>query len=210
MKLAFSCPSCGAEVRFQSSVSAFVVCAYCHSMLVRQDLDLKNIGIMAQLKEDASPLQIGTTGDYKGDRFSLIGRVKQVWEDGFWNEWFTLFESGKIGWIAEAQGFYMVSFESANGMKLPGAQEASPGARFLLGEDEFEVDDVKDVICEGSEGELPTTCRPGQKMTSVDLVGPRKSFANICYEDQGARLFLGEYIGFDNLSFKSLKALDGW
>ena len=36
----FACPSCGADVTFQSAQSVYAVCAYCQSMVVRTDVDL--------------------------------------------------------------------------------------------------------------------------------------------------------------------------
>ena len=70
----FNCPSCGAEVVFNSNHSVYAVCKYCHSMIVRHDLDVEAIGTMASLPEDMSPFQIGTEGYYQGTHFSLVGR----------------------------------------------------------------------------------------------------------------------------------------
>ena len=48
----FACPSCGADVTFQSAQSVYTVCAYCQSMVVRTDVDVKSIGVMAALPDD--------------------------------------------------------------------------------------------------------------------------------------------------------------
>jgi hypothetical protein len=107
----YNCPSCAAEVVFTSNVSVYAVCKYCTSMVVRHDMDVESIGKMAVLPEDSSPFQIGTEGICSGVRFALIGRMKIGWTDGSWNEWFFVTDSGKKGWLAEAQGFYALSFE---------------------------------------------------------------------------------------------------
>ncbi len=106
----FSCPACGGEVSFQSVASIFSVCPYCRMMLVRKDLNVETYGKMAELPPDTSVLQIGTSGKYQNKSFSLVGRVRQSWSDGFWNEWYALFDDTTEGWLAEAQGFYMMSF----------------------------------------------------------------------------------------------------
>jgi hypothetical protein len=205
-----ACPSCGGELKFQSSISVFTVCPYCRSMIVRHDLDLENLGTMAQLQEDASPLQLGTQGNYKGDRFTLIGRIRQAWSDGFWDEWFAIFESGKHGWLAEAQGFYMVSFEVEDPGNLPELKSLRPDAEVRIKTMIYEVDDIKEVSCEASEGELPFQSPSGRKSTSVDLSGPKKAFLNLFYDADGTHLSMGEYIDFQNLEFSSLKVIDGW
>ena len=46
------CPSCGAPVQFQSAASILAVCEYCHSTLVRHDLNLEDVGKMAQLQTE--------------------------------------------------------------------------------------------------------------------------------------------------------------
>ena len=80
-------------------------------MVVRRDLDVESIGTMAALPQDMSPFQIGTQGKFDGVGFGIIGRMKLSWENGYWNEWFIVSEDGRKGWLAEAQGFYAVSFE---------------------------------------------------------------------------------------------------
>src|SRR6187401_3465574 len=105
-----ACPSCGATVEFQSVVSILSVCSYCQSTLIRHDLDLENIGKMARLKLDGSPLQLGVTGTFAGKRFRAIGRIQLQYERGVWNEWHLHFEDGRSGWLGEAQGLYTVTF----------------------------------------------------------------------------------------------------
>src|SRR5687767_10191954 len=96
-RLTLECPSCGGQMIFQSSLTVFAVCEYCESMVVRHDLDLENLGKMAQLPPDMSPIQRGTTGNYKGQDFTVIGRLKLQWEHGYWNEWYAMFSDGRGG-----------------------------------------------------------------------------------------------------------------
>ena len=107
----YTCPSCGAEVKFQSSVSITCVCPYCRTLIVRHDKNVEDMGKMAELPDDISPFQIGTEGIYNHVHFALIGRVRMAWEDGGWNEWFMWFDDGKKGWLSEAEGFLAISFE---------------------------------------------------------------------------------------------------
>ena len=110
MALTASCPSCGAPVVFKSASSVFAVCDYCQSTLVRHDQALEDIGKMAALVEDRSPLQLGAEGSYKGVHFALIGRIQIKYSQGYWNEWHLLFDDMRTGWLSEAGGEYVVSF----------------------------------------------------------------------------------------------------
>jgi hypothetical protein len=207
--ITLNCPSCGANVNFVSKASVFAVCSFCKSTLVRQDMDLSKVGIMSDLQDDFTPLQVGTTGMFGGEKFELAGRLKVAYADGFWNEWFTLFGNEKLGWLAEAQGFYAMCFPVE--CAVPSKQTLHPGSYVELGPaGTFQVEDVHDVRCLFSEGELPLNAKQGRESTSVDLTGDDKKMATIEYATDLTRLFVGEYQDFDEFHFQNLRHIDGW
>jgi hypothetical protein len=210
MKSKALCPSCGAELVFRSRVSVCVVCSFCRTLSVRHDLDLEAHGKVALLQEDASLLQLGVRGNYKGDPFTLVGRLHLEWEDGYWDEWFADCHSGKPGWLGEAQGFYMMSFETPSKGFDPGPGGLLPGRTLQLQGKDYEVDDVKDVTCTVCEGELPFAPPLGRKYQSIDLTGPGRSFANLDSSGEGFKLYLGEYLDFDKFQFQGLRKMEGW
>jgi hypothetical protein len=81
------CPSCGAPVQLYSAHTALVVCEYCQSALVNQGDALKDVGKMAALIDDATPLQLGATGSDGDQSFTVVGRIQYQYADGLWNEW---------------------------------------------------------------------------------------------------------------------------
>jgi hypothetical protein len=209
--LKLACPACGAEIGFKSKITVFAVCSFCSSMVVRHDLDLESLGKMAELPADMSPFQIGTRGKFEGSAFELVGRLRILWENGAWNEWYAHFENGKEAWLAEAQGHYMMSFPHANTSKVPPLESLQPGMHLDLTEStRFHVDDIKDATCGGSEGELPMKSPKGRKNTSVDLSASDGRFACIDYSNDGIRLFLGRYVEFEELKLTGLREIDGW
>ena len=44
-----NCPNCGAPIQFRWSAAVQTTCEYCHSILVRTDVDLKKVGEVADL-----------------------------------------------------------------------------------------------------------------------------------------------------------------
>jgi hypothetical protein len=208
--ITLNCPSCGAGVNFQSKSSVFAVCSFCKASLVREDVDLTNVGKMSDLRDDLTPLQVGTTGKYGGKNFELAGRLKIGYSDGFWNEWFAVFADDKIGWLAEAQGFLGMCFPY-NETEMPTRDKIGPGMQIELSDQGiFEVEDVREVHCLFSEGELPLQAAQGRKSTSVDLSGDDRKMATIEYAEKETRLFIGTYDDFDNFHFKNLRSIDGW
>jgi len=61
------------------------VCPHCRSVLVRRDLDLSKVGEVAELPADPSPIQIGTTGRFENDAFTVTGRIVYAYDSGTWN-----------------------------------------------------------------------------------------------------------------------------
>lgn len=206
------CPACGGQVTFKSKASVFSVCSYCKATLVRHDINLEVYGTMADVQLDVSPLQIGTRGQFNKKSFELVGRMRLRWSDGFWNEWYALFDDGRAGWLAEAQGFYAMNFEDADNWDLPPASQLFPGTAVMLkAHGKFQVDDIKKAECIGSEGELPIRAPKGRHSVSVDLSGEDGQFACIEYPaGELCRVFLGRYYDFDQFKFSFLRELDGW
>lgn len=213
----FACPSCGAQGAFQSSISVYAVCAFCQSMVMRQDLDVMAFGKMAALPPDMSPLQIGTVGTLSGAQFSLLGRVKTGWADGVWNEWFMLTDDAKKGWLVEAQGFLASCFElpmETGGQPLINRNfstwKPKPGERVGAGGITYTVVDIKQAMCLGSEGELPYIANIGRKSLVVDLTDDQQGFASLEIYQGNARFYRGDYIPFDALALTNLRPLEGW
>jgi hypothetical protein len=210
MKKEVHCPSCGAPVVFQSAASVMAVCAYCRSTLVRHDLDLESIGKMAQLQSDGSPFQLRAEGRYRGNSFTVVGRIQLRFEKGFWNEWHLLFDDQRSGWLGEAAGIYTVSFLTGVKETIPKFQELHPGQTVILQRASYEVTDLEKALCIGGEGELPFQIGPGYEAPAADLAGPGNQFATLDYSEEPPLVFLGEYVEMDDLHLSGLKEIDGW
>jgi uncharacterized protein DUF4178 len=204
------CPSCGAKVTFRSAASILAVCDYCKSTLVRHDLDLENVGKMAELQTDGSPLQLHAEGDYRHVHFAVVGRIQLSYEQGLWNEWYLLFDDMRGGWLGEAQGTYAVSFLTEVSQTPPPFEELRAGQRLALKDQVFEVRDLQSALCIGCEGELPFRVGPGYKAPVADLLGAENQFATIDYSEMPPLVFLGEYVEFEQLRLSGLRQFDGW
>lgn len=109
-----NCPSCGASINFINQASAYTVCTYCKSLITKDGVALDKIGKIAEPMPDMSPFQIGSSGVFDKNIFTIIGRQKLDWGQGYWNEW--SLHTGKSNgcWLADAQGTYAISEEVEN------------------------------------------------------------------------------------------------
>lgn len=205
-----NCPSCGAPVVFKSSASILAVCEYCQSTLVRHDLKLENVGKMAELQADGSPLQLGVEGRYQRASFRVVGRIQLRYKQGLWNEWHLLFDDQRNGWLGESMGTYAVSFLTEVREKVPRFEDLRPGQQVVLKGQSYEVTGIEEAFCVGSEGELPFQIGPGYASPAADLTGPGNGFATLDYSEEQPLVFIGEYVEFEELHLSGLRELNGW
>lgn len=205
------CPSCGAEIPFQSNTSVFAVCAYCTATIVRHDMDLEKIGEMGELAEDSSPIQVGMTGMYHNKFFYTSGRIIYSYDDGFWNEWHLYFDTGETGWLTDAQGEFATSFSHDGPPLSPSLLQLGKGTK--IGNDYFKVSDVKKVKYDGSEGELPFKAERGYTSTVYDFSHEDNKFFTVEVPDNKENeilMYKGRYLDFWSLKPQNIKLFEGW
>ena len=164
-----ACPNCGAPVDFRSPASAFAVCSYCQSQVVRDGDTLRRIGQGAELFDDHSPLQIGASGTLAGAAFTLIGRKQFRSADGVWNEWHALFDNGRSGWLSEDNGRYVFAFDAELATPAPPVETLRPGGRVLLMGQSWSVASVVVATLNAAQGELPATPKTTGAIPIADL-----------------------------------------
>ena len=204
MALTAHCPSCGAPVVFRSAGSIFAVCEYCWSTLVRHDQALEDIGKMAALVEDRSPLQLGAEGSHAGVHFALIGRIQVRYSQGYWNEWHLLFDDMRTGWLSEAGGEYALTFSQPVLEPVPGFEELKVGQRFVLAGQPWTVSNLESAECVAGEGELPFKVGAGYPVPTVDLRN-QANFATLDYSETPPLLFVGQAVDFAALKMSNLR-----
>jgi len=205
-----NCPSCGAPVTFRWSSAVQTVCPFCHSILVRDDLVLKNVGKVADLPPDPSPIQLLTSGTYNNKKFEVIGRIIYEYEQGGWNEWHIVFSDGASGWLSDAQLQYAVSF-LVQGVPLPGENQITRGTHLNFSNIDFEVSTMTIATYKGVEGELPFPFYGKSNMLFADLRTTSNDFATLDYSDESApMLFIGKTVPYDSLQLQNVRRFEGW
>jgi len=201
------CPSCGAAVEFKSVVSILAVCDYCQSTLVREGKELANLGKMAALVEDRSPLQRGAAGRWQGRRFALIGRIQLRWEQGLWNEWHLLFDDGKSGWLSESGGEYVISEPVWQPDALPPFAELRVGQSLVVAGHAYSITNLLAAECVAGEGELPFKVSSGYPAPVADMRDEAGRFATLDYSDDAVRplIFVGAGVAFASLGWSNLR-----
>lgn len=177
-----ACPNCGAPVEFASAASASAVCGFCRSTLLRDGDTLSQIGQSAEIFEDYSPLQLGTTGRWMGRSFAVVGRVQRGSELGNWNEWHLLFDAGpetpRVAWLSEDNGQFVLSLEAPLNETPPEAPGV--GLPLTLAGQRWQVAAIVEAALRAAEGELP---RPPKAGRVVELRNAQGEVGSLEYRD---------------------------
>ena len=198
------CPSCGAPLRFRGATSVVAVCQFCKATLVRDGVNLQDIGKQAELLEDHSPIRIGADGRHKGRGFTVVGRIQYRYGAGVWNEWHVLMADGKSAWLSDANREYTITYLLPP-QPVPAFAELKPGQALTLGKDAFTAMNMEQAEVVAGEGELPFKFQSGWKADVADLRGEGNKFATIDYSEEPPHIYVGEKLPFDQFSFSGLR-----
>jgi hypothetical protein len=194
----------------------YTTCAQCQSLVLREGVSVQDVGKVATLPFDVSPIQLGTTFRVGGLHLRAVGRVRWGWADGSWNEWLLQGDDGEHRWLGEAMGAFMLTVERADLLDLPLASEFAGGGAIGVGHEvviegvSLRAVDCKEAQCLGSEGDLPFATLPGRTMTSIDFRGPGAEALSLQRDEHGTTAWLGFYSELAGLSPDNLRAIKGW
>lgn len=194
-----NCPSCAASVEFKAGSTIVLVCPYCRSAIARTDRGLQDLGKIAEIAESQSPLKLGLKGEFKGERFELTGRAQLRHElGGNWDEWYATFSNGWVGWLAEAQGnFYLTFYQPLPaGVSLPSFDQLQVGEPVadIPSQSGLMVVEKGVATAVAADGEIPYQLTPNEQSRYADLSGRDKAFATIDYGVDPPWVFIGQQV----------------
>jgi hypothetical protein len=200
------CSNCGGPIEFRFEQAVQTTCGYCQSIIVRTDVDVtKIVGKVAELPPSTSPIQLRTEGKYKGQAFTVAGRIIYDWEQGNWNEWHIVFQDGKSAWLSDAQAEYAVTRSAPFPSAEITADQFFPGRKVTIAAKDFTVAVKTQAHYRGVEGELPFEYWDKNEIQLVDLRSTGAEFATIDFSESPPLLFFGEMVDFADLSLTNLK-----
>ena len=203
-----SCPSCGANVQFKSHASVMAVCEYCKSTILKDAGTVKDLGRMSDVLDDYSPIQIGTSGRFGSQGFTVIGRIQLRYPAGLWNEWHVLFDDGQPAWLSDASGQYTLTFEKTDAVSMLAFKDIHPASLYnILGEN-WMAADVRVADCTGGQGELPFRVGQGWVAKVADFRKGGKFLTLDYSESDQPKIYVGQSVTLDQLKCQFLRDED--
>ncbi|MCY7377401.1 MAG: DUF4178 domain-containing protein [Pyrinomonadaceae bacterium] len=203
-----NCPSCAAPIEFKNGSTVVLVCPFCRSAVARTDKKLEDLGKVADLAESESPLKIGLKGVWNNNRFELTGRAQNRHElGGVWDEWYATFSNGWVGWLAEAQGKFYLTFYQPLKENLPPFEALQLGQAVpqIKNKTPLMVTEKGTATSVAADGEIPYKLTPNERSDYADLSGAGKAFGTIDYSMNPPWAFVGEQVSLADIGLADAK-----
>ena len=205
-----NCPSCAAPIEFKAGSSIVIICPYCRSAVARTDRGLEDLGKVAEIMDSESPLRIGLKGAWNNTRFELTGRAQLRHElGGYWDEWYATFSNGWVGWLAEAQGrFYLTFYQPLpQGASLPTfpALQLGQVVAEIPAKAQLMVQEKGTATYVAADGEIPYKLTPNEKVSYADLSGKDSAFATVDYSMEPPWVFVGRQVTLEEIGLGDAK-----
>ncbi len=203
-----NCPACGASAPITSQNAKIFACSYCGQTSVINVSGLEAIGQQVLLVDYGSKLQVGNNYKLDSKSFTVLGRVRYNYKDGFWDEWLCDFYKGSdsLSWLHEDEGDFMLlesiqnnsiqSFISSN----IGFANFKVGSNYKIGEYSTFITEKLVTEVNGSEGQLPFLVIPKQKVSILDGIIDNNTTISIEFTQDGTFVYKGTPISVDQIS----------
>jgi hypothetical protein len=99
------CPNCGAPLDILNARrSKTIVCGACRSQLDLTDPTLRVVADLANRRAvPRTPIGLGMYGEFRGQRWQVIGRIRYREDGAFWDEWLLMTDEGEFLWLTEGE-----------------------------------------------------------------------------------------------------------
>lgn len=188
-------------------MSGALVCPFCSFVVVRTDRDLSLRGKVADLAPTQALLAVGARGRAGDTSFTVLGRLQLDHGAGPWDEWYVSTGDGAWGWLAHAQGKWLLTRETPlDPANVPSWDDVAPGHRVTLPgtSASWVVQERGTSRVVSAQGELPYPVDPQGRDAYADLVAPGGGFATLALGGGGeaARLFVGRELPEASVSWE--------
>lgn len=199
-----NCSSCGAPLEIQNQFIRSVTCKFCGSTyLVSGTESLDPAGKMPSLADYPSKLNVGAMGEIRGRGFSVIGRVRYAYAEGFWEEWQIVWDDGAPpDWLEEDEGYWTVYRRERVRGAIPPHDQVKVGQSVTINGKSVFITEKRTARVAGSEGQfssvLPLTGTFGyiQGSSSDHAVG-------VNYWEDEIELSVGDDLEHNEIKIKS-------
>lgn len=143
------CQTCSAPIKIENQFVRSISCPFCGaSYLMSGEDGLTARGKGIKLADYPSRLSVGQSGVIRGKRFSVLGRVRYAYDEGFWEEWQIAWDDDTPpAWLEEDEGYWTLYKRERVRGAIPAHKDIKVGAT-------IQVNNMKVFITEKRGGKM--------------------------------------------------------
>lgn len=150
------CETCGAPIKIENQFVRSVSCEFCGaSYLISGSEGLQARGQGIKLADYPSRLSVGQGGTIRGRNFTVLGRVRYGYDEGFWEEWQIEWSDGQPpAWLEEDEGYWTLYKRERVRGAVPSHDEISVGSTVNINNMQVFITEKRSGKMVGQEGQF--------------------------------------------------------
>lgn len=195
-----SCTSCGADLQIENSFIRAITCQACGASYVVSGSDtLDATGKTARLVDYPSRLSVGMSGKIRGRSFTVLGRIRYAYADGFWEEWQIAWDDGAPpDWLEEDEGLWTVYRRERIKSVVPAYNEVKVGSTITVNNQPVFITEKRTARVSGSEGQFSSVFPITGNFGYVTGASNNRT-ASINYWEDEIELSIGDDLEFEDM-----------
>jgi hypothetical protein len=151
-----SCKNCGGSLEIENQFIRTVTCRFCGTnYLVSGDDSLDPTGQSVSLANYPSRLKVGLQGEIRGRIFTVLGRIRYMYDEGYWEEWQIAWSDGAPpDWLEEDEGYWTLYRREKVKGALPDYDQVRVGGTIKVNQHSVFVTEKRRAKVAGSEGQF--------------------------------------------------------
>lgn len=151
-----NCTTCGAGLKIENQFVRSVTCQFCGASYMVSGKDgLNEAGKTTSLADYPSRLSIGTQGVLKGRGFTVLGRVRYAYDEGFWDEWqIAWHDDSPPDWLEEDEGYWTLYRRERVRGAVPPMEQIQVGKSYTINNKDVFITEKRTARMLGSEGQF--------------------------------------------------------
>lgn len=150
------CKSCGAPLQIENQFIRSVTCGFCGTAyMVSGDSTLDTTGKTAALANYPSRLKVYSKGTIRGRGFTVLGRIRYTYDEGFWDEWQIGWDdNAPPSWLEEDEGYWTVFDKQRVRGEVPPYENIRVGSTVNINGQNVFISEKRKARVMGSEGQF--------------------------------------------------------
>lgn len=151
-----TCENCGAALEIGNQFIRSVTCRFCGTAYIVSGSDSLNAaGKTVSLADYPSRLSLGVSGKIRGRGFSVLGRIRYTYGEGFWDEWQVGWDDGAPpDWLEEDEGYWTLYRREKVKSAIQPFEQVRVGGTTTINQYQVFITEKREAQVLGSEGQF--------------------------------------------------------